>query len=50
MLDDNVKVINSLKDTNIRNILFKTEHNGDFKGESVSNWKEFKKIIMEQEG
>ena len=49
MLDDNIEVMNSLNDTDIRNILFRTEHNEDYEGEFVTNWKEFEKLINEQE-
>lgn len=49
MLDDNVGIMNSLKDTDIRNILFRTEYNETYEGEFVTNWIEFENIINEQE-
>ena len=50
MLDDNVKVMESLNNTNIRNILFQTEHNKEYRGEFVSNWQDFEQLLEEQEG
>lgn len=45
MLDDNIKVIESLKDTNIRAILYQTEHNKDYDSEKIDSWNEFKELI-----
>ena len=45
MLDDNVKVLESLKDTDIRGILYQTEYNKEYIGEKVNNWLEFKDLI-----
>lgn len=50
MIDDNVKIMDSLKETNIRNILYRTEHNENYEGEFVTSWLEFENIINEQEG
>lgn len=45
MLDDNIKVMESIKDTNIRGILYQTEYNKEYIGEKVNNWVEFKNLI-----
>lgn len=45
MLDDNIKVIESIKDTNIRGVLYQTKYNQEYVGEKVNNWLEFKNLI-----
>lgn len=45
MIDDNIKVYESLKDTNIKTILFSTSHNQNSDALRVNNWLELEKII-----
>ena len=47
MLDDNIIINESLTNTKVRNVLFSTEHNKSYKGEKVSNWLEFEKIVTD---
>ena len=45
MLDDNKHLMDKLKNTNTKGILFNTFYNKNYDGDKVSSWIEFKEIV-----
>jgi len=45
MLDDNIEVITSLKNTKVNGILYSSGYNDDYEGLKVNSWLEFKKYV-----